>query len=228
MHPSSSPGSKYRERYMDYYYYYWMVPRLLHHDDDDDAHLLLVACQPSMSSLPTVVVVVVVFIQPMQTCIQHELLVFFSIHSCIQHHLYSNTGRDMDQIVSRLLLLLHDVLTVAHQPIVTGILSSIHRTDENLCVQSEEDYALLLYPLMYWSWFVSRYQEAYNKRRRRYHHTTLRMSSSSTHHYSTTTIFFLCPTSTWTQIKWSQIHLNVLISTKFPYIASTPTCKAQL
>jgi hypothetical protein len=50
----------------------WMVPRLLH----DDA-LLLVAYQLTMSSLPTI------FIQPMQTCIQHEAvgLLYPFVHS---------------------------------------------------------------------------------------------------------------------------------------------------
>ena len=40
---------------------------------------------------------------------------------------------------------------------------------------------------------------------------------------TTTTTTTLCPKSTWTQEKCSQIHLNVLISSKFPYFASTPT-----
>jgi len=108
-------------------------------------------------------------------------LLICSIHSRIHHQLYPNTEKDMDQTVS---MLLH-VLTVAHQPIIISITprNNIHMMMRaNTCVQSEEDYALLLYPLMYWSWFVSRYQEAY-KRRRRYHHTTLRMSSSTHHHH---------------------------------------------
>jgi len=69
-----------------------------------------------------------------------------SIHSCIHHYyLYPNTEKDMDRMVSRLL---HDVLPVAYQPIVvvTGTPSNnIHRTDANMCVQSENEIILLYY-----------------------------------------------------------------------------------
>jgi len=150
------------------------VPRLL--------HALLVAYQLTTSISPTI------FIQPMQTCIQHEAVgllysfmhsvslvfkywqrhgpnslqattrahcstptnnvhhtqkysndacksvfrskrILSSIHSCILYLLYSNTGRDMDQIVSRLL----HVLTVAHQPTMSTTLRSIQMMHAKVC-----------------------------------------------------------------------------------------------
>ena len=146
-------------------------------------------------------------------------LLVCSIHSCIQHHLYSNTGRDMDQTVSRLL----HTLLVAYQPTVSIIPRNNihHRMHANVCSECRG----------WWSPLVSIHDDDVFviKHTRRgggaiTTTTTIMMMRTTT----STTTTTLCPKSTWTQIKWSQIHLNVLISSKFPYFASTPTCKAQL
>jgi len=133
-----------------------------------------------------------------------------SIHLCIHNHLDQNTEKDMGIIVCRLL---HDdvLLLVVYQPIVSIIPSNIHRMHANLCSEWSGWSPLSIHV------FIIKH----TSRGDAITTTTTIMMMRTT---STTTT--LCPKSTWTQIKWSQIHLNVLISTKFPYIASTPTCKA--
>ena len=147
-------------------------------------------------------------------------LLVCTIRSCIRHHLYSYTGRDMDQTVSRLLR----VLLVAYQPTVSIIpRNNIHRMHANVCSECRG----------WWSPLVSIHDDVlvvikHTRRGGGAITTTTTIMMMRTTTSTTTTTTLLCPKSTWTQIKWSQIHLNVLIPTKFPYIASTPTCKAQL
>ena len=183
---------------------------------------LLVAYQPTMSSLPTVI-----FIQPMQTCVHHHHeavgLHYSFVHSASLVFIYRQ--RYMDQTVSRLLL---RVLLVAYQPTVSIIPRNNnihHRMHANVCSECRG----------WWSPLVSIHDDDVFviKHTRRggggaITTTTTIMMMRTTTSTTTTTTTLLCPKSTWTQIKWSQIHLNVLIPTKFPYIASTPTCKAQL
>ena len=141
-------------------------------------------------------------------------LLICSAHSCIHHHMYPNTEKDMDQRGSRLLQ--HDdAHLVAHQPTVTSIPSSIHRTHANMSLVWRGRS-----PLSIDVFIIIRHTGGGERDTI----TTTTEDDNEQHPPPPT----LCPKSTWTQIKWSQIHLNVLISTKFPYIASTPTCKAQL
>ena len=136
--------------------------------------------------------------------------------------MYPNTEKDMDQRGSRLLQ--HDdAHLVAHQPTVTSIpSSSIHRTDANMCLVCR---GLLCSPSLSIHYDVFIIIKHARGGELAITLLVLLHDEDDDEHHS---LFFLCPKSTWTQIKWSQIHLNVLISTKFPYIASTPTCKAQL
>ena len=134
-----------------------------------------------------------------------------SIHLCIHHyyHLYPNTEKeDMAWMVSRLLQL----LLVAYQLIVTGIPSNnIHRTDANVCSEWKGGRSPSLFIISSVILLLSSSSRS------------IQEDEDNTHHYYCYHHHSLCPKSTWTQEKCSQIHLNVLISSKFPYFASTPT-----
>jgi hypothetical protein len=135
-----------------------------------------------------------------------------SIHSCIHHHLYPNTKKDMAWMVSRLLQL----LLVAYQPRIGGRppQDNIHTACANVCSEwkggrSPSLFIISSVILLLLSSSSRSIQEDDEDNTHHYYFY---------HHHSS-----LCPKSTWTQEKCSQIHLNVLISSKFTYFASTPT-----